>query len=279
MSLQPSLFPILFLKITQTLTDQLNRKILLNNKPTRVISLVPSQTELLVDLGLETYIVGITKFCVHPNELRKNKTIIGGTKNIKIEKIKKLKPDIILCNKEENTKEIVEICEKIAPTHVSNIFTLEDAKELILQYGKLFSVSYKAQEIVNKLNSEIFSFKTFIKNKPYKKVAYFIWKDPWMVAGSNTFINHLLLVNKFENIFSNLPRYPQIDIDNIIQAKSLDLILLSSEPYPFKKKHILELQEKTCQSKILLVDGEMFSWYGSRLLKAFDYFKRLNNRI
>ncbi|CAL2106139.1 iron complex transport system substrate-binding protein [Tenacibaculum sp. 190524A02b] len=259
--------------------DQLNRKIIINNTPTRIISLVPSQTELLVDLGLEPHIVGITKFCIHPNELRKSKTIVGGTKNIKIEKIKELKPDIILCNKEENTKEIVEICEKIAPTHVSDIFTLEDAKGLILQYGKLFSIPDKAEEIINKLNHEIVSFKTFIKNRPYKKVAYFIWRDPWMVAGNNTFINHLLLLNKFENIFSNQPRYPQIDIDNTIQAKNPDLILLSSEPYPFKEKHIIELQEKTYQSKILLVDGEMFSWYGSRLLKAFDYFKRLNNRI
>ncbi|AZJ33719.1 MULTISPECIES: ABC transporter substrate-binding protein [Tenacibaculum] len=248
-----------------------------NKKYKRIISLVPSQTELLVDLGLEDNILGITKFCVHPTHLTKTKTIVGGTKNIKIDKIKELQPDIILCNREENTKEIVEACQQVAFTHVSDIFTLTDSIELISLYGSFFEKQIEAKKITNKLESKIIDFKKFIKNKKSRKVAYFIWRNPWMVAASNTFINHLLELNKFENVYANEKRYPEVDIKNINKKKP-ELILLSSEPFPFKEKHILEIIEHTNNLTPILVDGEYFSWYGSRLLKAFDYFKELHNR-
>ena len=248
-----------------------------NKKYKRIISLVPSQTELLVDLGLEDNILGITKFCVHPTHLTKTKTIVGGTKNIKIDKIKELQPDIILCNREENTNEIVEACQQVAFTHVSDIFTLTDSIELISLYGSFFEKQIEAKKITNKLESKIIDFKKFIKNKKSRKVAYFIWRNPWMVAASNTFINHLLELNKFENVYANEKRYPEVDIKNINKKKP-ELILLSSEPFPFKEKHILEIIEHTNNLTPILVDGEYFSWYGSRLLKAFDYFKELHNR-
>ncbi|TDQ30132.1 ABC transporter substrate-binding protein [Tenacibaculum caenipelagi] len=244
----------------------------------RIISLVPSQTELLVDLGLEDQIVGVTKFCIHPKRLTKTKTIVGGTKNIKIDVIKALNPDIILCNKEENTKEIVEACEQIAITHVSDIYTLADAKELISLYGSFFNKQTEALRMINLLESKIIDFKKFIDNKKTRKAAYFIWRKPWMVAANNTFINHLLELNKFENIYANEQRYPEVNIENI-SYKNPELILLSSEPFPFKKKHILEIEEYTNKTSFILVDGEFFSWYGSRLLKAFDYFKKLHNSI
>ena len=259
--------------------DQMNRVFELTKTPKRIISLVPSQTELLVDLGLEEFIVGVTKFCIHPSSLRKTKSIVGGTKNINIDKIKALKPDIILCNKEENTKEIVEICEQIAPTHVSDIFTLDDSKELIIQYGEILSCKTAAENIIEKLDNEFVKFQQFIKNTEEKKVAYFIWRDPWMVAGKNTFINHLLELNSFKNIYSNKERYPEINLENISNNDALDFILLSSEPYPFKEKHISEISTYYKNSKTILVDGEMFSWYGSRLLKAFDYFIKLHDSI
>ena len=258
--------------------DQINRVFELNKTPKRIISLVPSQTELLVDLGLESSIIGITKFCIHPTNLRKNKTIIGGTKTINIEKVKELNPDIILCNKEENTKEIVELCEQIAPTHVSDIFTLDDTKELINQYGEVFDCKTESNKIIEKLNFLQNDFQEFIKNKAPKKVAYFIWKNPWMVAANNTFINHLLEINKFDNIYKNLERYPEVKIEEVSLNSNLDLILLSSEPYPFQEKHILEIGNTT-KTKTILVDGEMFSWYGSRLLKVFDYFKELHSNL
>ena len=259
--------------------DQINRVFTLTKTPTRIISLVPSQTELLVDLGLEDNIVGITKFCIHPIHLRKTKTIVGGTKNIKIDKIKELQPDIILCNKEENTKEIVEDCEKIAPTHVSDIYTIDDAKELISLYGIMFSRRTEATNIIQKLDFKLNNFKHFIKNTEEKKVAYFIWRKPWMVAANNTFINYLLELNKFNNIYNNKERYPEVEIKKIRLEGDPDFIFLSSEPYPFKDEHAFELGRFTHHAKTVFVDGEMFSWYGSRLLKAFDYFKQLHKRI
>ena len=256
--------------------DQIGRILTFDKTPKRIICLVPSLTELLVDLGLETSIIGVTKFCIHPNHLKETKTIVGGTKSIHIDKIKALQPDIILCNKEENTKEIVENCEKIAPTHVSDIFTIDDNLELIKQYGMLFSLENKASEIILKINSELDIFNEFIKNKEVKKVVYFIWKSPWMAVGNTTFINHLLALNKFDNIYQYKERYPEIDLDEMKLQSELDFIFLSSEPYPFKKEHLAEVENYTKNAKAVLVDGEMFSWYGSRLIKAFEYFKTLH---
>ena len=256
--------------------DQIGRILEFEKKPKRIVCLVPSLTELLVDLGLEDAIVGITKFCIHPARLKQTKTIVGGTKSIHVEKIKALEPDVILCNKEENSKEIVEICSKIAPTHVSDIFTIDDNLELIKQYGKLFSVESKALEICIEINLKLTDFNQFIKNKGTKKVVYFIWKDPWMAAGNTTFINHLLQLNKFDNSYQNKERYPEVNFEEMKLNDQLDLILLSSEPFPFNKCHILEIEKLTSKAKAILVDGEMFSWTGSRLLKAFDYFKSLH---
>lgn len=259
--------------------DQLNTILEFNNTPKRIICLVPSISELLVDLGLEDNIIGITKFCVHPKELIKTKTVVGGTKNIKIDLIKSLLPDIILCNKEENTKEIVESCRHVATTHVSDIFTITDTLKLIYQYGKIFSCEEKAKEIIRNIDKKNSDFLAFIKDKKTAKAAYFIWKKPWMVAGNNTFINHLLKLNKFKNVFKDKERYPEINLEKLNTVENLDFIFLSSEPYPFKEKHIIELKSKFKKTKVLLVDGEFFSWYGTRLLFAFDYFKEFHTKL
>lgn len=261
------------------ITDQTGQILNIKTIPKRIISLVPSQTELLFDLGLKDSIIGITKFCIHPKDTIKGKQIVGGTKNIKLDKVLALQPDIILCNKEENTKEIVNTCREICPVHVSDIFNIEDTKKLIEDYGKLFNKSKESSDIIQKIDFKLNDFIYYIKQKPVLKIAYFIWRNPWMVVASNTFINHLLELNNFENIYSSKNRYPEIDIKNLSKEKSLEVILLSSEPYPFKDKHINELENLTHNIKIVLVDGELFSWYGTRLLKSFDYFKKLRKRI
>ena len=245
----------------------------------RIVSLVPSQTELLHDLGLEDQIVGITKFCVHPYHYKSVKTIVGGTKQIKIEKIKALDPDIILCNKEENTKEIVEACQDICQVHVSELYTIEDTLKLISYYGERFNKRTNAEAINEKINYKLLDFKKFIADKPKIKVAYFIWRKPWMVAAKNTFIDYMLTLNRFENIYGNLERYPEVDITKIQQEGDPEIVMLSSEPYPFKDEHAFEIGRVAHHPKTIFVDGELFSWYGSRLLKAFDYFKLLRERI
>jgi ABC-type Fe3+-hydroxamate transport system substrate-binding protein len=253
--------------------DQLNRTLLFPNPPKRIISLVPSQTELLVDLGLEKFIVGVTKFCVHPKEIRENVALVGGTKKIHLEKIKALQPDIIICNKEENTKEIVDQLMNVAPVWVSDIYNIEDNFEMIHLLGKLFDVSKEADTLISRISSEKKDFEAFLKTKPQYKVAYLIWNNPYMMAGNQTFINSLLALNHFKNIADKSEsRYPEVSIHDL---KNADKILLSSEPFPFKEKHIQELQKATGK-EVILVDGEYFSWSGSRLQKAFSYFKTLH---
>ena len=251
--------------------DQLNRELYFPRPPKRIISLVPSQTELLVHLGLKELLVGITKFCVHPKKLRKEIPTIGGTKNVHLDKIKELQPDIIICNREENTKEIVYSCENIAPVWVSDISTIDHSLEMICSFGNIFEVIEASSKLVKAISAELQDFKKWMVKKPLKKVVYLIWKEPYMAAGKDTFINELLAINKFQNIIFE-SRYPEINPELFDEA---DLILLSSEPFPFKQKHIEEIQQET-NSKVMLVDGEYFSWYGSRLEEAFSYFKTLH---
>ena len=247
-------------------------------KDLKIISLVPSLTELLVGLGLEENIVGVTKFCIHPKNLRKDKVIVGGTKNVHLEKIKALHPDFILCNKEENTKEIVENCRKIATTHVSDICTIKDIIALVAYYGTLFSCEEKAFILTKELQDKIKDFENFVKDKPTLNVVYFIWKNPWMIAANNTFINHLLELTKLKNCYNSKSRYPEIALENL-KTKKIDAIFLSSEPFPFKEEHRLDFKKHVKNTNIVLVDGAYFSWYGSRLLEAFDYFKELRKRL
>ena len=261
------------------LKDQLGTTHIFKSSPKRIVSLVPSQTELLYDLGLDDKIVGITKFCLHPNHLKSTKEIVGGTKKVNYDKIRLLEPDIIICNKEENTKEIVEELHKICPVWVTDIFTLEDNFQMITDFGQLFDKIPEAQDWSDRLAFALSDFKYFIKDIPLQKVAYFIWKKPYMVAGSATYINELLKLNHFQNAYDSIERYPEIELKKMEEDGDLDLILLSSEPFPFQYEDGYEITQFTNNAKAILVDGEMFSWYGSRLLKAFDYFKQLHSVV
>jgi iron complex transport system substrate-binding protein len=260
----------------KTLIDQLGTSHSFETSPKRIISLVPSQTELLYDLGQEAKIVGITKFCVHPYHFKSTKKVIGGTKKVHFEKIRLLKPDLIIANKEENTKEIVEELSKICPVWVTNIITFEDNLQMISDFGQLLNCRTEAQKWMDKINFAYQDFKAFIKDKPLRKVAYFIWANPYMVAGSDNFINELLKLNNFQNSYDNKGRYPEIELNKMQSEGNPDLILLSSEPFPFKEEHALEIGKFTNHAQTIFVDGEMFSWYGSRILKAFGYFKTLH---
>ena len=261
-------------------TDQLGTIHTFETAPKRIVSLVPSQTELLYDLGLEESIVGITKFCVHPYHFKSTKKVIGGTKKVHFEKIRLLQPEIIIANKEENTKEIVEELSKICPVWVTDIITIEDNLKMISDFGILFNKRIEAHKWIDKINFALTDFKQFISNKSSQKVAYFIWANPYMVAGNNTFINEMLKLNNFNNIYENREeRYPEVIIQKMRIQGDPDLVLLSSEPFPFTDEHAFELGRFTHHAKIVFVDGEMFSWYGTRLIKSFEYFKKLYQNI
>jgi ABC-type Fe3+-hydroxamate transport system substrate-binding protein len=240
----------------------------------RIISLVPSQTELLYDLGLRDEVAGITKFCIHPDEWFRTKPRIGGTKQLNIEKIRKLDPDLIIANKEENVKEQVEELEKHFPVITTDVNTLEDALEMISLLGKITGRSKAAEEMISAIR---YGFDN-LTVETSMRTCYLIWNDPYMTIGGDTFINDMMARCGFFNIFSDKKRYPVLTIDQLSEL-DCQVLMLSSEPFPFKIKHKEELQELLPGIKIVLVDGEMFSWYGSRLLKAPAYFTRLKNEI
>jgi iron complex transport system substrate-binding protein len=265
----------------KTVTDQLGTPHIFNTTPKRIISLVPSLTELLYEMGLEAEIIGITKFCVHPFHFKTTKISVGGTKQVHYEKIEALQPDIIICNKEENTKEMIEDLQKYCPNvFVTNIISIQDCLDAITSFGLIFNKRTSAQKIIDKIIFAHDDFQSFMKDREPQKVAYFIWASPYMVAGKDTFINTLLKLNKFENIYENREeRYPEIIIQKMRIQGDPDIVFLPSEPFPFKDEHAFELGRFTHHAKAVFVDGEMFSWYGSRLVKSFDYFKRLHLRM
>jgi ABC-type Fe3+-hydroxamate transport system substrate-binding protein len=252
-------------------TDQCGNQIQLHKQPTRIVSLVPSQTELLFDLGLDHEIAGITRYCVHPTHWRHQKTIVGGTKNFDLDLIDSLKPDLIIANKEENYKEGIELVQSRYPVWISDIYSLKDALKMITSLGDLTSHSRQANDIVRSIQENFAEIRKFESNK----VLYLIWRKPWMVAASSTFIDAMLVTLGFQNCAKHLSRYPVLTNEEI-QTINPDVIFLSSEPFPFREKHIEELQLLCPQSKVMLVDGEMFSWYGSRLVQAPAYFNSIS---
>jgi len=256
--------------------DQLNNCIELKQTPKRIVCLVPSITELLAYFKLDNEVVGITKFCFEPKHWHKNKARVGGTKTINIEAIKQLKPDLIIANKEENDKIQIEQLQNNYNVFVSNIFTLKDALNMISILGSICQKQIEATHLNKKINAAFLQFKA--KELPILKAAYFIWDKPPMVAANNTFINNLLKYAGFANVFNDLERYPSID-ENQLKAANPDVLLLSSEPFPFKEAHIEKYQNILPNAKILLVDGTMFSWYGNRLVNAPAYYLSLRNLI
>jgi iron complex transport system substrate-binding protein len=259
--------------------DPLGTNFELESTPKRIISLVPSLTETLYDLGLEDKIIGITKFCVHPVHFKSTKKIIGGTKKVHYEKIRLLKPDFIIANKEENTEEIVMKLREICPVWVTDIVTVEDVLQTINDFGKLFNCRTEAQKWNDKIAFQYDDFKKFSFNLESRKAAYFIWKNPYMVAGTGTFIDELMQLNKFENCYKDLDRYPEIELEVLEKEHDPELILLSSEPFPFKDEDAFEIGRFTHHAKTIFVDGKMFSWYGTRLCKYFAYFKQLHAKL
>jgi len=253
-------------------TDQTGQLVELNNfPPKRIVSLVPSQTELLHALGLENEVVGTTKFCVHPKEWHKNKTKVGGTKDAKIEKILALSPDLVIVNKEENTLEIVqEIKAHNIPVYITNVNNLQSAIEMILELGKLTNTLGAANTITNNISD---SFNNLLV-EPHKTFAYLIWEKPIMIAANNTYIDSILETAGFKNVFKKLNRYPEITLEQL-KASEPEYLFLSSEPFPYKQKHLVFYQDLLPKTKVKIIDGELISWYGSRLQKTAQYLTTL----
>lgn len=254
--------------------DQLGNIISVNYPPKLIVSTVPSITELLYDLGFDNEVVGVTNYCNFPKNWKKTKTIIGGTKRLNYDKIIALKPDLIIGSKEENIKPQVEKIAKEIPFFISNVESIESNNDFVLKLGKLLNTEKKAEQIVDKTTLLVENIR-LNRGEHRKKVAYLIWRNPFMVAGDNTFINSVLNILGYENVFLDRKgRYPTVLINDIKEA-NVDEILLSSIPFPFNKLHQQELLMHLPNVKITFVDGEIFSYFGSHLSKSEEYLKGL----
>lgn len=265
-----------------SLHDQMGRALNLTKTPTRIISLVPSQTELLYDLGLNDEVVGITKFCVHPDHWFKTKVRVGGTKRADLKKIFELRPDLVIANKEENTQEDIDAISQRIPVYVSDIKDLNTAIKMISDLGTLCYKGNLAEKLIISLREGFHLLRTATQNfnqgSP-PRVLYLIWKDPFMAAGTDTFINAMLEESGFLNALpKSMVRYPNITKEEI-ESLQPDYIFLSSEPFPFKGRHADELRRLFPKLTLIEVDGEAYSWYGSRLLQSLKYFEELQAKI
>lgn len=256
--------------------DQLDRAVDLPNIPRRIISLVPSQTELLHSLGLEEEVIGITKFCVHPESWFRSKKRVGGTKSINMELVHQLAPDLIIANKEENVQDQVAELGKHFPVWVSDIHDLPSALDMMHKIGSITGKAGQANSLIEKIKEDFSRLASF---KPLH-TCYLIWRKPYMTIGADTFIHDMLTRCGLVNVFQHFNRYPEINLEQLQDVDPgapgyCELVMLSSEPYPFSSKHIEEIRHQLPVANIILVDGEMFSWYGSRLLHAPKYFSGL----
>lgn len=256
---------------TYTTIDQMGREVNVSFPPQRIISLVPSQTELLFDLGLDEEIVGITKFCVHPKAQFRKKYKVGGTKTIHLERVEALAPDLIIGNKEENEQSQIEALALRYSVWMSDVYDLASALDMIRQVGVLCKRIKAAERLVQDIAG---CFDALPVRVALPCAAYLIWRKPFMVAARHTFIDAMLPYAGFSNAFGDLERYPEISLELLAQRQPAH-ILLSSEPYPFQEKHFAEFREACPDARIAVVDGEFFSWYGSRLLKSAAYFQRM----
>lgn len=245
--------------------DQLGRSVELNKAPQRIVSAVPSLSELIVDLGAEQRLVGITSWCVHPENLLGDKKVIGGTKNLDFAKIRALKPDLIIANKEENPRDQVEALAEEFPVWVSDVRSLDQAFDMIAMLANLLELENSGSNLL----SELAQLRKNCQASAGLSYLYFIWKDPYMVAGKDTYISSVFDEIGMQNLApENKERYPQLSLQSIQELKP-DRIILSSEPYSFKADDLKTFHELGMRS--LLVSGELFTWYGSRIKACLKY--------
>lgn len=258
-----------FLFAMTSFTDQLSRLVEISFPPKRIISLVPSQTELLYDLGLEEEVVGVTKFCIHPHQWFKEKEKVGGTKNFWLDTIDELNPDLIIGNKEENYKEGIAELSKKYPVWMSDISDVDSALEMIRLVAQITDRAERGNKIITSINDAFEKLPTF----KLQRVLYLIWHEPWMAAGKGTFIDSMISKLGWINAVEEF-RYPVLGEEQLRELNP-DIVLLSSEPYPFKESHLTSIQDFFPHASVHLVDGESFSWYGSRMIQAPAYFATL----
>lgn len=250
-------------------------------RPQRIISLVPSISETLFELGVEDEVVGITRFCVHPVYWRKFKETVGGTKKIKLDKIAELQPDMVFASINDNEKEEIEALRAMGITvYIFDVRNYDQALDMIRELGAITNTRVEARKMVEKIEFEFAKLDESVKDMKPLKTAYMIWKKPWMVAGGDTFVNDMLKRNNLENVFENFDeRYPKLLKALELKRNLTQLVLLPSEPYPFGDDEVRELGPATRHALQVFVDGQIFSWPGARMAKAPAFMMAMNERM
>ncbi len=255
----------------------------------RIVSLVPSLTESLCDLGLSTCIVGCTSYCISPKNLSKTAKIVGGTKDPNIEIILNLNPTHIITNSEENTSDCLATLTKLARLSSFQVIktfpkTVQETVDLLEIFGTIFSIESESKKWTTAILNELKILNEI--EKLHLNYLYFIWRKPWMVAGNQTYISHLLsligLTNLIQTSQNPKERYPEFiaHTSKDILAET-QIFLFSSEPFPFKQRHVTEFftQSQVKMHRYFLVNGQNLSWYGTRTLKALQYLASLKEQI
>lgn len=259
----------------QTVVDCLGREITLPKNISRIVSLVPSISELIYDLNVEDKLVGVTKFCVHPKYFQIEKTVIGGVQDFDIEKIKELNPDVVFASKDENFEDEIAELEKFVPVYVTDVKNINEAKQMISNFGDLLNRRNEATKILMKIDLQLSDLSKITDDLLYRSGAYLVWNEPWVAAGKETFVDSMLKLIKVDNVFSNLnERYPMVTGANI-HLGNPDIVMLPTEPFKFEDQQAMEISAHTHDAATFFVDGEVFAWYGSRLVKSIDQLKLL----
>ena len=258
--------------------DALGRRVVLPDRPQRIVSLVPSITDLLHAMSLGDRVAGVTRFCERPEHWRETKTIVGGTKNVKANVIRDLNADLVLANREENKKADVESITEAsdAPVYVTDVETVPDATDMIRVVGALTGTQSAAQDMADTIDARFDALET----NGTVRAVYLIWRDPYMSVGRDTFIHDVMTRGGFANPFRKATRYPEVTLDQIA-AQEPDVVLCSSEPFPFhqKERFTQEIRDALPDTSVEIVDGQLFSWYGPRLLETPAYLRELRETL
>jgi ABC-type Fe3+-hydroxamate transport system substrate-binding protein len=239
----------------------------------RIVSLVPSITELLCDLGLAAQVVGRTGFCIHPADVVRAIPKVGGTKDVNLEKIRKLAPTHVIVNIDENEKPTADALAEFVPhLVVTHPMGPRDNLPLARLMGAIFGVETQAEAWCAAFEQEYARLLAEPKGAP-AKVLYCIWKDPWMSISADTYIARMMAELGWTVPQLGEARYPAFEWNQAL-VDGIDGVLLSTEPYRFKQEHVDALEQQIGKP-VQLVDGEMMSWYGSRALAGLGYVREL----
>jgi ABC-type Fe3+-hydroxamate transport system substrate-binding protein len=241
-------------------TDGVGRAVRLDAPPRRIVSLVPSTTETLFDLGLGERVVGRTRYCVHPADGVEALPTVGGTKNVDLDALQALEPDLVLGNQEENLPEIWPGLEAAAPLYVAYPRSVDDAREDLLRMAHLVGADGRGAALAARIDAG----RAALRPEPFR-FACLIWKTPWMAAGDDTYLSALLGEWGGVNVVEG--RYPEVTLEQL-QARAPDVVLLPSEPFPFAERHLPDLGELAPRARLL--DGQLLTWHGSRLALALE---------